>query len=119
MRVAKLLLINICVLAVSSLRWRKSGCAFSGRCNAADLEGCDFSRLTSIKFHHASQLNFSFSDRLETKFLGITQFNHDLGYAPAPGFDALINAQGWDNAKTTINAAWLSRDKCRLPIEGA
>ncbi|MFD1158724.1 SGNH/GDSL hydrolase family protein [Roseovarius aestuarii] len=96
MRVAKLLLINICVLAVF-FALAEVGVRILWTVQRCGSEGCDFSRLTSVKFQ-------SFSDRLETKFLGITQFDHDLGYAPAPGFDALINAQGWDNAKTTINA---------------
>lgn len=60
-------------------------------------EGCDFSRLTSVKFQ-------DFSERLETKFLGLTQYDPDLGYAPAPGFDGAISAQGWDNARVTIDA---------------
>lgn len=59
-------------------------------------DACDFSRLTSIKFQ-------DFSERLETKFLGLTRFDPELGYAPAPGFDGVITAQGWNNARVSID----------------
>lgn len=96
MRAVKLIIVNVVVLAILCVAAEigARGLWTAQTCAAGD---CNFSRLTSIRFQ-------SFSERLETKFLGITQFDPDLGYAPNPGFDDVIVALGWDNVETTIDA---------------
>jgi len=96
MNAFRLIIINLVVLLVLFLV-AEGGLRAVWTAQRCMGEGCDFSRLTSVKFQ-------DFSERLETKFLGLTQFDPDLGYAPAPGFDGVISAQGWDNAKVTIDA---------------
>lgn len=56
---------------------------------------CDLSRITTMKVRDVRQ-NFS------SKFIGISRFDDRLGYVPREGFDAVINASGWTDAKVTI-----------------
>lgn len=93
MSLIKIGYINIFVLVVL-LVIVEIGLRFAWTFRECSKGKCDFSRVTHLKIH---------SDNFSEKNIGISQFHEKLGYVPKPGFNEIVEIEGWNKKTVTIN----------------